>query len=229
MIYYLENSRIILIKILHKKLGFGKDGKVYQYHNKAIKINYPSSPKQSYHDSVHYMRELDCDRILLPREELTDVFHHYIGYSTDLIKNNDLSKLFQLKKNCLIEELYQLRRELVDLSAHFIVINDWCLKNTMYDGRIRIIDPGDYFYVKGLECKEKNIEKFNRYVVGLIFSTRFGSILEFQQLKEWEKFKSQMKEEMERHHTYTIDQFLEKDMRDDESFLKYSEKKLSKK
>lgn len=171
MVYYLDNKRIFFIPILHKKLGKGSERYAYLYKGKVLKINVKFSSTILDANTVDYMKRLDSDRIFLPREKLTTIIGKYAGFTKDFVENSDLDKLFELDVFSFLEELYALRRELDYLSKHFIAIFDWLRINTMYDGKIRLIDPGKYSYFPndGTYVVQENIFKYNIFVLNDYF------------------------------------------------------------
>lgn len=232
MIYYLGDQKIFLSKLIHKKLSSGKEGVVYHYKNMAIKINKKSRIRNI---DIDHMTTLNCDRILLPRKKLITIMGHIKGYSTSYIQNNDLYKLFHLDTISLIEELYQLREELIGLSKHSIIISDWLLRNTMYDGKIRIVDPGRYAYDNNAsnltEVIEDNINIYNNYVINSLVLN--NTVIDWAHCNGYANLDSYMikrhlKNKMYDQKIKYIDQFLEKEMKNCSHIIEYGQQKIFK-
>ncbi|MCM1053577.1 MAG: hypothetical protein NC483_06355 [Ruminococcus sp.] len=81
-------------------------------------------------------------RILLPSFILRDENGELIGYGMPLISKT--RSLGEDKIATFFEELDILKDDLEFLSRHLIVLRDINLQNTIYNGHIFLIDPGNY-------------------------------------------------------------------------------------
>lgn len=149
MILYQGAKKVIVFPFLLKKLGYGTQGKVYEYKGKALKVPYNS---RSILDRNFDINTLDCDylqsintkRILLPEDSLKNKKGDLRAYLLELISINDYDKLYNISKDKFLNELYALREEIKLLSKNCVKINDFVMKNFMYDGMFRFVDCGRY-------------------------------------------------------------------------------------
>lgn len=135
--FLLDNNKI---EFLSDK---GSEFMVYKYLDFVIKI-YNKDYQLSHLslEELNTLKDIPTQRILLPTETLWNKNHELIGYKMPLIIgeksiDNDSVPAF-------FEELEVLRQDLELLCIHFIILRDINLSNTIYNGHIYLVDPGNY-------------------------------------------------------------------------------------
>lgn len=138
MIYYLDDEKIDIDVSKLKLLGAGKEGSVYKYKNQAFKIcKYDSLTKK---DCIE-LKELNTERILLPKKIIYNDKNEYCGYTTDYCKKKNI---FYITKQLFIYELNKLIEEISYLSENKVFLSDWHYDNFIYDDKFKFVDPGQY-------------------------------------------------------------------------------------
>lgn len=160
---YLNEQAITIHPILLKQLGYGTQGKVYKYKGEALKIFKRDIRDLSLED-CDYLKDINTNRILLPNKLLTNSDGMLTGYTTELISKEKLDEVYNLSKDVIVNELYEVSKEIKLLSNNYIFINDWNITNFMYDGMFRFVDSG-YYKIDYLHAFEQNkINKYNNEV-----------------------------------------------------------------
>lgn len=216
MKYILDDKKIIIFPVLLKYLGSGKEGKVYKYKDKALKIFHD----QIYVDSMDintclFLKNLDTKRILLPQNILYDIDYDFKGYTTDLI--NKKNNVYSLNKEEIIIEIEELEKEVNYLINKRIVLNDWNFENFIFDGKFRIVDPGLY----KLDKKEsiKTIKRFNYLVLkDFIFNELFKNKIR-KEIKNYNEIIFYLSNKCRK--KYNVSSFFEKEMNNDETLNQY--------
>lgn len=116
---------------------------VYKYLDSVIKI-YKKDYQLSHLslEELNTLKNILTQRILLPTGTLWNVNRELIGYKMPFIAGersieSDSSLAF-------FEELEILKQDLDLLCSHSIILRDINLSNTIYNGHIYLIDPGNY-------------------------------------------------------------------------------------
>lgn len=165
-------------------------------------------------------------RILLPEDGFTDVSGDLRCYTIELITMNKKNQIYKMQMNQFVEEVYQIERELDLLSNNHVVIQDWILKNFMFDGIFRFVDAGRYqinYSYSVSEIRNMNQNVFNRFILGELFTKKIYldydlGIVKHPMLEylEMEYRKSSCK---------TMGEYIESTMDKNENMLQYVKKK----
>lgn len=154
MVYYLDNKKVQINLDRLKLLGRGAEGIVYKYKNQAFKICKNSGIKKN---ECIVLKELNTERILLPRKIIYNQNNRFNGYTTNYCKRK--GNVAFTKKEKFIYELNKLIEEINYLSENKVYLSDWNYGNFIYDGKFRLVDPGQYFI--GRSSDEKTIYEGN--------------------------------------------------------------------
>lgn len=121
----------------------GSEFIVYKYFDLVIKI-YKKDYQLSHLslEELNVLKRISTQRILLPSGILKNGNNELVGYEMPLItgeKHMDYDRV-----PTFFEELEILRKDLELLCIHFIILRDINLSNTIYNGHIYLVDPGNY-------------------------------------------------------------------------------------
>lgn len=121
----------------------GSEFIVYKYFNSVLKL-YKSDYKLSHLslEELNVLKAISTKRILLPTGTLWNTNHKLVGYEMPFIageKNIDIERT-----TVFFEELRILQQDLNLLCDNFIIMQDVNLSNTIYNGKIYLVDPGNY-------------------------------------------------------------------------------------
>ncbi len=170
----LEDRKVTIYPILLKKIGQGSQGKIYKYHNKALKvIRYEASDLTL--EDYNHLQNIKTKRILLPEDAFTGISGNLRCYTIELIKKNRKNQIYKMLMNQFVEEVYQIERELDLLSNNHVVIQDLILKNFMFDGIFRFVDAGRYkinYSYSVSEIRNMNQNVFNCFILGELFTKK---------------------------------------------------------
>lgn len=179
---FIEDINLEDLELLSEQ---GSEFMVYNDDNKVYKIFKPNYKLE--HKSIEeltYLAAIKTSRILMP-DSLITKNGELVGYSMQYIKNS--SNILDVKMKKFINELTVITSDvdlLSDLNVRLIDINR---KNVVFNGKLYLIDPGNYYinYIKDLlvyldykepnELEKKNIiklwnyNKFNRLIEELLF------------------------------------------------------------
>lgn len=138
-----EDSSPINIEKMEFLSDCGSEFIVYKYLDSVIKIykkNYQLSHLTL--EELEILKSILTQRILLPTSTLWNGNHELIGYKMPFISGE---KNIGSDNVCnFFDELEVLRQDLELLCKHFIILRDISLSNTIYNGHIYLIDPGNY-------------------------------------------------------------------------------------
>lgn len=121
----------------------GSEFIVYRYLDLVIKIY--RNDYQLNHQSLeelNTLKNIRTQRILLPTSTLWNGNHELIGYKMQLITGK--KSIDDDSVSAFFEELEVLKRDLDLLCSNSIILRDINLSNIIYNGRIYLIDPGNY-------------------------------------------------------------------------------------
>lgn len=142
MIYYFDEEKVNVDLNKLNILGEGSQGKAYQFSKNLKKyvIKIFNSNDIEEKDFI-ILKNLNTERILLPKKLIYDNEKKFIGYTTIFCKKK---KVIEISKQKFIDELGCLISEIKYLSDNNIVIDDWNFSNFIFDDSFRLIDPGKY-------------------------------------------------------------------------------------
>lgn len=120
------------------------------------------------------LSSLNLKYIQVPKKLYYDSSKLYIKYSAPFFEDSQekYEKIFLTEIKRLMQNLNEIIKEIDIISENHILMRDVYLKNTTFDGILRIIDPGSYTYEEQRN-KEKirlfNYEKLRALVISLIY------------------------------------------------------------
>ena len=231
MQYFLDHDYIDIYPLFMHKLGKGKEGNVYSYKGDALKIYHLFPEKKCLNkEECEYLRKINTNRILLPKEILLDLNDDICGYTTEKIsKEKDIYKINKIK---LIEELDELKKEIKELSSKYVILGDWINENFKYDGMMKFVDPGDYsvdFYkIYGDREFDEIIDDNNEMLDSFVINSLFGDYIIKSSKDNYISHNSiyGLKSEFNESNYKCIDQFLEKDMNNNMLLEEYIKTKI---
>ena len=213
-----ESGYPLDIKELELLSNLGNEFIVYKYFDSVVKIY-----KEDYTlthlslDELKALKKIPTERILMPTGILYDKGHELIGYEMPYIKGQ--KNLEQESVFNFFHELEILKQDLDILCSNFIILRDINLSNTIFNGKLYLIDPGNYLINEmhkiiyhldvdslSLEEKEKlliewNYNKINRLIDMLLFSNKSNiDPFQFRQIVQFI-----MKEREENNLIYNLD------------------------
>ncbi len=145
----------------------GMEGTIYRWGNRALKIH-DKFPQKAFllEDEAQKLTKIDTERILLPKELIYDDNDKYVGYSTDFLTSYNFSNVGKLPMKEFTNEIELIYKDLNTLSDNFVDVDDYTLDNIIFDGGIRIIDPGSYTFVKQERfLLSDNLYRFNHFLI----------------------------------------------------------------
>lgn len=153
-----------------KFLGEGKEAKVYQIDDKAVKFfkQYTGKKIILAKDAVEKMKNIHTRRILLPTDALLDKKHNLRGYKMDYVEDLGIDSYFSLNKYKLQEENELLREDIEVLSDNKVLIEDLIHVNTSYHNGLYLIDPGSYQFDSSMNANQVygiNMDTMNNYLI----------------------------------------------------------------
>ncbi len=163
--YQVDLSKVELIS------DKGSEFMVYKYIDSVIKL-YKKDYKLSHLslEELNFFKNILTQRILFPTGTLWNENHNLIGYRMSLItgeKSIEPDSVFSL-----FEELAIIKQDLDLLCSKSIILRDINLSNTIYNGHIFLIDPGNYLIdrleeiILHMDIKDQAIQKeVNRIII----------------------------------------------------------------
>lgn len=117
---------------------------------------------------------LNLKYIQIPKKLYYDSSKLYIKYSAPFFEDSQekYEKIFLTEIKMLIQNLNLIKKEIDIISENRILMRDVYLKNTTFDGILRIIDPGSYTYEEQRNIEKIrlfNYEKLRALVISLIY------------------------------------------------------------
>lgn len=174
---FIKNMNLEKLELLSEQGSeftvYNDDNKVY----KIFKINYKLEHKSI--DELTYLSSIKTSRILMP-DSLIIENEELVGYSMQYIKNP--SNILDDKMKNFINELIVITNDIELLNDSNVRLIDTNKNNIVYNGKLYLIDPGNYYinYIEDLlvyldhkepdEKEKKNIiklwnyNKFNRLI-----------------------------------------------------------------
>lgn len=121
----------------------GSEFTVYRYFRMVIKIykkDYPLSHLSL--EELNILKRISTQRILLPSGVLWNINGELIGYEMPYISGEKSIECDSVY--AFFEELEMLKKDLDLLCSKSIILRDIDLSNTIYNGKLYLIDPGNY-------------------------------------------------------------------------------------
>lgn len=188
MLLYIGDEKVNFSKsdLENRYINKGREGKVYQYRNEALKI-YTSElkyRKKLTESEVKKMSSVLTDRILLPKRPIYNEAKEFIGYTTSFKIEAPKERIGLMKFKDLISDLELIKKDIDIISKNNIELDDLnCGSLLMTQSNLFIGDPGAYTISNSSETSDLykyNIRKMNYYFTRLLF-------LEYLKLTKKEK------------------------------------------
>ena len=146
--YYINNQPIKVNKLLYNRLGKGKEGSVYRFEDKAIKIYKIKNgkiklfPQYVNYEKTMNMSNLKLHRFNKPLDAVFNKHNQFCGHTMDLILGNGY--IIDMSIETFLEELALLETDIKQLTRSFFRIRDVHQDNIKINERINILDCNSY-------------------------------------------------------------------------------------
>lgn len=161
MKYYINNNPIELDISQSNKLGKGKEGSVYRFEDKAIKIyrmrTIRKFPYYINYEKTILMSGLKLHRFNKPLDAVFNKHNQFCGHTMELVL--DSGNILDMNTETLLTELNLLDKDSKTLTKTFFRIRDLHLDNIKIDDKINILDCNSY------EQVDKTIRKNDPYTL----------------------------------------------------------------
>ena len=150
-------------KIDQSRLEFlsnqGAEYNVYRYQDQVIKL---FKDKHKLHHLtvpiINHLKTIPTQRILLPTAAILDQDGHLVGYQMPLVVGE--KDLQNERMGHIFNEMQVLQADLDLLNQARVILYDVNAANTIYNGHINLIDPGNYD-VNNIDTIKEQIDPFN--------------------------------------------------------------------
>lgn len=125
----------------------GDEAEVYQYRDEALKIYKPGScdKLRLSEEEAKELMGIDTNRLLLPRKLIRDADSgEFIGYTTPFITKATTTGIIRMKMINFIDEMDIIQNDIMTLTNNYVEVADFGVDNTIYNGKIYLVDPGSY-------------------------------------------------------------------------------------
>lgn len=156
---YITNEQKIDLNNLELLSDKGSECVVYKYNNKAIKIfrkEYIFSHLTI--EEIYYLSQIPTKRILFPIGSVLDNNHKVAGYTMHLITDEKNIQKESMKR--IFYEMQIIQKDLNLLSKHNICLFDIGQSNCIYNGKLFLIDPGNYI-INNMSNIKKQLDPLN--------------------------------------------------------------------
>lgn len=125
----------------------GSEFTVYKYLKSVIKL-YKKDYQLSHLtlEELNFLKTIITQRILLPTGTIWNSNHELSGYEMPLIEGQ--RSLEHDGISAFFEELEILKQDLELLCSSLVILRDINLSNTIYNGHLYLVDPGNYLIGK---------------------------------------------------------------------------------
>lgn len=240
-VFYCKNTKLIDIESLHllsqkgSEMTVYNDEKfVYKIFKKDYKLVHKSVEELKYLSSIKTLRILMPKALLFSNEEL-------IGYTMPYIKNE--RDIHSDTMANLLNELMVIKKDIDILNRLYIRLIDINKSNIVYNGKLYLIDPGNYYiddindlliYFQNKEITEEekqnliinwNYDKINKLMHELVFMN--NSDIDFYLLRKIiEFFETERKKDGLIYDASIYQKYFDKDLTVKESINKFIKKHI---
>lgn len=186
----------------------GREGKVYEYNNLAIKIysDYFKYRKMLTEEDIIKMKKIKTDRFLLPKETIFNEKKELVGCATDFKIEAPKTRIGLLNMKEFLEETKKIKQDIYILSENHIRLEDLNRGSLlMTQSNIFITDPGAFEFSKSSDIEpiiKYNINQINRFFIDMVLN-------EYLKLTKNEK---QLLKEHYKVDDYIFDEMLKQDI-----------------
>ena len=198
---YDDENNLIDINNLEFLSNIGQECRVFKYNNDVIKI-FKKDYKLEHisKKTIEYLKEIETKRILMPIGFIKDQDNNLIGYKMKYVSGNRIVDKDYVEN--FFRELTIIRGDIETLSDKGVRLLDINKSNTIYNGGLYIVDPGNYEIDKNIpneNIKSWNYNKINMLVDELLFSRKYNPYI-FRQIVQFF-----MKEKQKKGIIYNLD------------------------
>ena len=181
-----DENNLIDINQLEFLSNIGQEYRVFKYDKDVIKIF-----KKDYkleHTSkkiIEYLKKIETKRILMPTGFIKDKDNNLIGYKMKYVSGNRFLNEDYVED--FFMELTIIKDDIEMLSNNGVRLLDINKNNTIYNGGVYMIDPGNYKIDKNManeNIKEWNYNKINILLDQLLFSQKYNPYM-FRQIVQF--------------------------------------------
>lgn len=146
--YYINKQQIEVNKSISNRLGKGKEGTVYKFKDKAIKIyKMKKGEIRCFPQRVNYEKTLEISHLKLcrlnkPIDIVTNEYDQFCGHTMDLISGS--GNVLEMDTNTFLKELGLLENDAKILTIAFFRMKDIHRKNILVNDKINILDCNSY-------------------------------------------------------------------------------------
>ncbi len=198
---YDDENNLIAINKLEFLSDIGQECRVFKYNNDVIKI-FKRDYKLEHisRKTIEYLKEIETKRILMPTGFIKDQDNNLIGYKMKYVSGNRI--IDEDYVSDLFRELAIIKGDIETLSDKGVKLLDISKGNTIYNGGLYMVDPGNYkidMNIPNENIKAWNYDKINTLVDVLFFSQKYNPYM-FRQIVQFF-----MKEKKKKDIIYNLD------------------------
>lgn len=198
---YDDDDNLIDINNLEFLSNIGQECRVFKYNNDVIKI-FKKDYKLEHisKKTIEYLKGIGTKRILMPTGFIKDVDNNLIGYKMKYVSGN--RSIDEDYVEDFFNELTIIKDDIETLSDKGVRLLDINKSNTIYNGGLYMVDPGNYRIGENMpneNIKAWNYNKINILVDELIFSKKYNPYM-FRQIVQFF-----MKEKQKKNIIYNLD------------------------
>lgn len=191
MLYIVGDKKIRVSESKLHYINEGLEGAVYNFRGNALKLyhNYKfidNEDKKIRLDlkTCRHLSALKPQRFYLPKQIYLTKKRNLGGYECDLVEG--LENIYEAKCDHFLNECSIIKNDIFYLSDNYVEIDDLCLENFIYNGKMNFIDPGSY--VVHFDMLEKgiypaniegiNFERINEFIRNYIILNHCSDMIE---------------------------------------------------
>lgn len=146
-------------------IGKGTEGCCYRVRNYrddfVMKIHHKKPEKKILdEETCKAIKDIKTNRFVLPNNLVYDEDGNYLGYTVDFIEYKR-PKIRNLKIGKIVDEFYNLEKDVNLLSKNYVYIDDLNYYNTVFSNGIYVCDPGSFSLAED-EYQERFAKYYNR-------------------------------------------------------------------
>ena len=183
---YDDENNLITINKLEFLSDIGQECRVFKYNNDVIKI-FKKDYKLEHisKKTIEYLKGIETKRILMPTGFIKDQDNNLIGYKMKYVSGNRIIGEDYVAD--FFRELTIIKGDIETLSDKGVRLLDINKSNTIYNGGLYMVDPGNYeidMNISNENIKTWNYNKINTLLDELLFSSKYNPYM-FRQIVQF--------------------------------------------
>ncbi len=148
----------------------GNESNVYLVEDEVFKIYKPICGKRRLNEETStYLSKLNTTNILLPKNNIYDKNHNFVGYTMDYLDSYKMDIIKNMNIVYFVDQIKALIKDINYLSDNNIDLYDFNLYNVIINDKINIIDPGSFEIKKNNRfLHDINNDELNELILKLI-------------------------------------------------------------